>query len=134
MPKVHDPIPSRTFSIAVVGDDLDTLTEIVNEARRLKPEWHDTPQTILLSIVEDFLGLAEPFDQFVLTRVDSEQRALLRQIAELKSLKRAVRTGTLDGETPNGADEEAPPSTAPATRPDKPATPPPLGSASPAVR
>jgi ATP-dependent Clp protease ATP-binding subunit ClpA len=31
MPKVHDPIPSRSFSVAVVGDDLDTLTEIVND-------------------------------------------------------------------------------------------------------
>ena len=77
MPKVHDPIPSRSFSVAIVGDDLDTLTEIVNESRRLKPEWHDTPQTILISIIQDFLDQADAFDQFVLTRVDTEQRSLL---------------------------------------------------------
>jgi len=123
MPKVHDPIPSRTFSIAVVGDDLDTLTEIVNESRRLKPRWADTPQTVLASVVEDFLGQHDAFDQFVLTRVDSEQRALLRQIAELKGLKKAVRDGTLEE-----SEETSPPASAPA------ATPPPLGSVSPAVR
>jgi len=134
MPKVHDPIPSRSFSIAVVGDDLETLTEIVNESRRLKPEWHDTPQTVLVSVVEDFLGQHDAFDQFVLTRVDSEQRALLRQIAELKGLKRAVRTGTLEEETSNGTDEASGPSAAPPKRADSPATPPPLSSASPAVR
>jgi hypothetical protein len=134
MPKVHDPIPSRSFSIAVVGDDLETLTEIVNESRRLKPEWHDTPQTVLVSVVEDFLGQHDAFDQFVLTRVDSEQRALLRQIAELKGLKRAVRTGTLEEETSNGTDEASGPSAANPKRVDSPATPPPLGSASPAVR
>ncbi len=121
MPKVPDPIPSRSFSIAVVGDDLDTLNEIVDESRRLKPEWHDTPQTVLLSIIEDFLGQHDAFDQFVLTRVDSRQRALLRQITELKSLKRAVRDGTL--EEGDEASEE-----------NSPATPPPLGSVSPAVR
>ena len=134
MPKVHDPIPSRSFSIAVVGDDLETLTEIVNESRRLKPEWHDTPQTVLVSVVEDFLGQHDAFDQFVLTRVDSEQRALLRQIAELKGLKRAVRTGTLEEETSNGTDEASGPSAANPKRVDSPATPPPLSSASPAVR
>jgi hypothetical protein len=134
MPKVHDPIPSRSFSIAVVGDDLETLTEIVNESRRLKPEWHDTPQTVLVSVVEDFLGQHDAFDQFVLTRVDSEQRALLRQIAELKGLKRAVRTGTLEGETNNGTDEGNGQPTAMPKRADTPAAPPPLGSASPAVR
>jgi hypothetical protein len=96
MPKVADPIPSRSFHVTVVGDDLESLHEIVNESRRLKPEWHDTPQSVISSIVEDFLGQADAFDQFVLTRVDSEQRALLRQIAELKGLKRAVKTGTLD--------------------------------------
>ena len=96
MPKVFDPIPSRSFYVTVTGDDLESLTEIVNEARRLKPEWHDTPQSVISSIVEDFLGNAEAFDQFVLTRVDSEQRALLRQIAELKGLKRAVKSGTLE--------------------------------------
>jgi hypothetical protein len=126
MPKVHDPIPSRSFSVAIVGDDLDTLTEIVNESRRLKPEWRDTPQTVLLSIIEDFLGQHDAFDQFVLTRVDSEQRALLRQIQELKGLKKAVRDGTLEeGEEMT---EETPPSASGA------ATPPPLGSVSPAVR
>ena len=128
MPKVHDPIPSRSFSIAIVGDDLDTLTEIVNEARRLKPEWHDTPQSVLASVIEDFLGQHDAFDQFVLTRVDSEQRALLRQIAELKGLKKAVRDGTLDdGEesSPTASDSEPAASTA---------TPPLLGSVSPAVR
>jgi hypothetical protein len=122
MPKVHDPIPSRSFSVAVVGDDLDTLNEIVDESRRLKPGWHDTPQTILLSIVEDFLGQADAFDQFILTRVDSEQRALLRQIAELKGLKKAVRDGTLDE---NASENLIQP---------KPASPPPLDSMSPAVR
>ena len=128
MPKVHDPIPSRSFSIAIVGDDLDTLTEIVNESRRLKPEWHDTPQSVLASVIEDFLGQHDAFDQFVLTRVDSEQRALLRQIAELKGLKKAVRDGTLDdGEesSPTASDSEPAASTA---------NPPPLGSVSPAVR
>jgi hypothetical protein len=133
MPKVHDPIPSRSFSVPVVGDDLETLTEIVNESRRLKPEWHDTPQTILVSIVEDFLGLPDAFDQFVLTRVDSEHRALLRQIDELKGLKRAVRSGTLEGETNGSEDAVGAPETTP-RRTESPATPPPLGSASPAVR
>jgi hypothetical protein len=126
MPKVHDPIPSRSFSVAIVGDDLDTLNEIVSESRRLKPEWHDTPQTVLLSIVEDFLGLHDAFDQFVLTRVDSEQRALLRQIQELKGLKKAVRDGTLE------EDEETTEETSP--RASGAAAPPPLGSMSPAVR
>jgi hypothetical protein len=126
MPKVHDPIPSRSFSVAIVGDDLDTLNEIVSESRRLKPEWHDTPQTILLSIVEDFLGQHDAFDQFVLTRVDSEQRALLRQIQELKGLKKAVRDGTLE------EDEETTEETSP--RASGAAAPPPLGSMSPAVR
>jgi len=126
MPKVQDPIPSRSFSIAIVGDDLDTLTEIVNESRRLKPEWHDTPQSVLASVIEDFLGQHDAFDQFVLTRVDSEQRSLLRQIAELKGLKKAVRDGTLEeGEETT---EESSPSAS------GPATPPPLGSVSPAVR
>jgi hypothetical protein len=128
MPKVHDPIPSRTFSIPVVGDNLESLSELVNEARRLKPEWHETPQTILISIVEDFLGQHDALDQFVLTRVDSEQRALLRQIEELKGLKRAARAGTLDEELTNS---EQP---AGQSAPGSPATPPPLGSASPAVR
>ena len=126
MPKVHDPIPSRSFSIAIIGDDLDTLTEIVNEARRLKPEWHDSPQSVLASVIEDFLGQHDAFDQFVLTRVDSEQRALLRQIAELKGLKKAVRDGTLDEESSSAASVSE--SVA------SPATPPPLGSVSPAVR
>jgi len=129
MPKVTDPIPSRSFSITVVGDDLDTLTEIVNESRRLKPEWHDTPQTVLLSIIEDFLSLHDAFDQFILTRVDSEQRALLRKIAELKGLKRAVRDGTLEEGEETG--EEDSPAPKPATTT---ATPPPLDSVSPAVR
>jgi len=135
MPKVHDPIPSRSFSIPIVGDDLDTLTEIVNESRRLKPQWHDTPQTILISIIEDFLGQADAFDQFILTRVDSEQRALLRQIAELKGLKRAVRDGTLDeGEEANGAEATGPEPRSVQKPADASAKPPPLGSVSPAVR
>jgi hypothetical protein len=124
MPKVHDPIPSRSFSVNIVGDDLETLTEIVNESRRLKPEWHDTPQSILFSVIEDFLGQHDAFDQFVLTRVDSEQRALLRQIQELKGLKKAVRDGTFDDH--EEAEEPMPASSA--------TTPPPLGSVSPAVR
>jgi hypothetical protein len=128
MPKVHDPIPSRTFSIPVVGDNLDSLTELVAEARRLKPEWHETPQTILISIVEDFLGQPDALDQFVLTRVDSEQRALLRQIEELKGLKRAARAGTLDEESSSSDEVAGQPSST------SPTTPPPLGSASPAVR
>jgi hypothetical protein len=128
MPKVHDPIPSRSFSIAIVGDDLETLTEIVNESRRLKPEWKDTPQTVLISVIEDFLGQADAFDQFILTRVDTEQRALLRQIAELKGLKRAVRTGTLEE-----GDEAHQPEKAETEPIFKPA-PPPLGSVSPTVR
>jgi len=131
MPKIHDPIPSRSFSIAIVGDDLDTLNEIVNESRRLKPEWHDTPQTVLLSIIEDFLSLHDSFDQFILTRVDSEQRALLRQITELKSLKKAVRDGTLE-EADETGDESSPGSSTP--KETASATPPPLDSVSPAVR
>ena len=135
MPKVQDPIPSRSFSVPIVGDDLDTLTEIVNESRRLKPEWHDTPQTILISVIEDFLGQHDAFDQFILTRVDSEQRALLRQIAELKGLKKAVRAGTLEeGEGANGSEETAPEPKSAQKPADSPATPPPLGSVSPAVR
>jgi hypothetical protein len=137
MPKVHDPIPSRSFSIPIVGDDLDTLTEIVNESRRLKPEWKDTPQTVLISIIEDFLGLADAFDEFILTRVDSEQRDLLRQIAELKGLKRAVRDGTLE-EGDEGIEinaperRSAPKDTVSSLTPSAP--PPTLGSASPTVR
>jgi hypothetical protein len=135
MPKVHDPIPSRSFSVAIVGDDLDTLTEIVNESRRLKPEWHDTPQTILISIIQDFLDQADAFDQFVLTRVDTEQRALLRQIEELKGLKRAVRDGTLE-ESDESFEKPTPPLAAKelVTASPSTATPPPLGSVSPAVR
>jgi hypothetical protein len=129
MPKVADPIPSRSFSIPITGDDLDTLTEIVNESRRLKPAWHDTPQTVLISIIQDFFDQADAFDQFILTRADSEQRALLRQIEELKGLKRAVRAGTLDE-----ADETSGPEKTPVSPTTSFATPPPLGSTSPAVR
>jgi hypothetical protein len=131
MPKVHDPIPSRTFSVRVVGDDLETLTELVDESNRLKPEWHDTPQTVINSIVEDFLSLHDAFDQFILTRVDSEQRALLRKIAELKGLKRAVRDGTLD-EAEEPSEENSPASNTPNQTPL--VRPPPLDSVSPAVR
>jgi hypothetical protein len=136
MPKVPDPIPSRAFYVTVLGDDLESLTEIVNESRHLKPEWHDTPQSVIASIVEDFLGQADAFDQFVLTRVDSEQRALLRQIAELKGLKRAVRSGTFD-ETENSPTGAPKPALAPKSPdPDSPAktTPPPLDAMSPAGR
>jgi hypothetical protein len=129
MPKVADPIPSRSFSISIVGDDLDTLTEIVNESRRLKPEWHDTPQTVLISIIEDFLGQADAFDQFVLTRVDTEQRELLRQIAELKNLKKAARAGTLDE-----GDGKPAPQQEPASPPKNPHLPPPLGTGGPTAR
>jgi hypothetical protein len=136
MPKVADPIPSRAFYVTVIGDDLESLSEIVNESRRLKPEWHDTPQSVIASIVEDFLGQPDAFDQFVLTRADSEQRALLRQIAELKGLKRAVRSGALD-ETEN-VDQGAPRSAlAPKSPdPDSPArtTPPPLNPVNTAAR
>jgi hypothetical protein len=137
MPKINDPIPSRSFYVTVAGDDLESLTEIVNEARRLKPEWHDSPQSIIASIVEDFLGQADAFDQFVLTRADSEQRALLRQIAELKGLKRAVKSGTLDDGTE--AADPAAPKAASMPKPsnlDSPAktSPPPLDAVSPAVR
>ena len=133
MPKVHDPIPSRSFSVAIVGDDLETLNEIVNESRRLKPDWRDTPQTVLISIIEDFFDQADAFDQFVLTRVDSEQRALLRQIEELKGLKRAVKDGTL--EEPEAVPEAAKPPPISETKELVTASsPPPLGSVSPAVR
>jgi len=135
MPKVADPIPSRSFYVTVVGDDLDSLTEIVNESRRLKPEWHDTPQSVIASIVEDFLSQAEAFDEFVLTRVDSEQRELLRQIAELKGLKRAVKSGTLpEDAAEQGAPKPALPPKSP--DPDSPAkaTPPPLEAARSASR
>lgn len=138
MPKVHDPIPSRSFSVNIVGDDLDTLTEIVNESRRLKPEWHDTPQSILASIIEDFLNQADAFDQFVLTRVDTEQRELLRQIAELKGLKRAVRTGTLEESAIPGQGTQDPAGNpaekAPHTVSTPAGSPPPLDSVSSAVR
>ena len=134
MPKVHDPIPSRSFSVAIIGDDLETLTEIVNESRRLKPEWHDSPQSIISSIIEDFLGQADAFDQFVLTRVDTEQRALLRQIAELKGLKRAVRDGTLDESAESTDSQKTTAINEPAMPSKSSASPPPLGSVSPAVR
>jgi hypothetical protein len=122
-----------------MGDDLESLTEIVNESRRLKPEWHDTPQSVIASLVEDFLGQADAFDQFVLTRVDSEQRALLRQIAELKGLKRAVRSGTLDDPENSGNPDQATPKAASGPKPpglESPAktTPPPLEAASSAAR
>jgi len=132
MPKVHDPIPSRSFSIAVVGDDLDALNDIVNESRRLKPEWHDTPQTVLISIIQDFFDQADAFDQFILTRVDTEQRTLLRQIEELKGLKRAVRAGTLEESVESDDTQKGAVPKEPALA--SVATPPPLGSVSPAVR
>jgi hypothetical protein len=132
MPKVHDPIPSRSFSVPVVGDDLETLAEIVNESRRLKPEWHDTPQTVLISIIQDFFDQADAFDQFILTRVDSEQRTLLRQIEELKGLKRAVRAGTLEESAESGDIQKGAAPKEPALA--SVATPPPLGSVSPGVR
>ncbi len=47
------------------------VVKVIKMTRRLKPEWHDTPQTVLISIIEDFFGQADPFDQFILTRVDS---------------------------------------------------------------
>ena len=138
MPKVADPIPSRSFHVTVVGDELESLHEIVNESRRLKPEWHDTPQSVISSIVEDFLGQADAFDQFVLTRVDAEQRALLRQIAELKGFKRAVKTGALD--TPEGpakSDQGAPAAASHPKSSDSGApaqsTPPPLAAATPSI-
>ena len=115
-----------------MGDDLDTLTEIVNESRRLKPEWHDMPQSVLISIVQDFFDQADPFDQFILTRADSEQRELLRKITELKGLKRAVREGTLDEGPDTNRTEESPKEPHPSAR-TSPAAPPPLGSRSPAV-
>jgi hypothetical protein len=130
MPKVQDAIPSRSFSLTLVGEGLETLNEIVSESRRLKPEWHDTPQSVINSIVEDFLSQHDFFDQFVLTRVDSQQRTLLRKIAELKGLRKAVREGTFDEPEESGGAEPRPP-----VEPMKtPSTPPPLGSASPAVR
>jgi hypothetical protein len=136
MPKVHDPIPSRSFSVAIVGDDLETLTEIVNESRRLKPEWRDTPQTVLISIIQDFFDQADAFDQFVLTRVDTEQRALLRQIEELKGLKRAVKDGTLEEaeEMPESTKPPVPAEMELVSASPSAAAPPPLGSVSPAVR
>jgi hypothetical protein len=130
MPKVQDSIPSRSFSVTLVGEGLETLNEIVSESRRLKPEWHDTPQSVINSIVEDFLSQHDFFDQFVLTRVDSQQRTLLRKIAELKGLRRAVREGTFDEAEETGGAEARPP----VESIKSPSTPPPLGSASPAVR
>jgi hypothetical protein len=130
MPKVPDPIPSRSFSVTVAGDELESLHEIVNESRRLKPEWHDTPQAVISSIVEDFLGQADAFDSFVLTRVDSEQRSLLRQIAELKGLKRAVKTGTLEEfedpakQTPGAPDAASSPKSSDPDAPAKTTSPP----------
>jgi hypothetical protein len=139
MPKVADPIPSRSFHVTVMGDDLESLHEIVNESRRLKPEWHDTPQSVIASIVEDFLGQPDAFDQFVLTRVDSEQRALLRQIAELKGLKRAVKSGALEESEPTTMPDPGAPATA--SQPKRPdpsapakAGPPPLDPVGTAVR
>ena len=130
MPKVQDAIPSRSFSVTLVGETLDTLNEIVSESRRLKPEWHDTPQSVINSIVEDFLSQHDFFDQFVLTRVDSQQRALLRKIAELKGLCKAVRDGTFDEVVETSGADSRPP-----VEPMKsPSTPPPLGTTSPAVR
>jgi len=112
MPKIAEPVPTRSFYVTVVGDDLESLHEIVNESRRLKPEWHDTPQSVISAIVEDFLTLPDAFDQFVLTRADSEERALLRQIQELKGLKRAVKTGTLDDPQGSAKESAGPPAAA----------------------
>ena len=121
MPKVPDSIPSKSFSIPVIGDDLEALNLIVAESRRLKPEWQETPQSVLASIIEDFLEQPDAFDLFVFTRVNAEQRTLLRQIAELKALKQAVKAGALEeGEG--------------ATAFSKPAPQPHLGSESPTVR
>ncbi len=97
MPKIPDPVPSKSVSVPVAGDALEALNFIVAESRRLKPAWQDTPQSILVSIVEDFLEQPDAFDRFVVLRVDDEQRELLRQIAELKALKQAVRDGTPGG-------------------------------------
>jgi hypothetical protein len=133
MPKVADPIPSRSFSVTIVGDDLDTLMEVVNESRRLKPEWNDDARSVLASIIEDFLGQADAFDQFILTRVDTEQRALLRQIAELKNLKKAARAGTLE-EGDGRPDDAENPRQEPTSPSKNPNLPPPLGTGGPTAR
>ena len=139
MPKIPDGVPSKSYSVPLIGDDLDALNFIVAESRRLKPEWQDTPQSVLVSIIEDFLEQPDAFDQFVLTRVNAEQRTLLRQIAELKSLKKAVRAGTLeegDG-APDPSAKPAPEPTSGAKSPDSQAVspaPPNLGSVSPTAR
>ncbi len=135
MPKVADPIPSRSFYVTVIGDDLESLHEIVNESRRLKPEWRDTPQSVISAIVEDFLALPDAFDQFVLTRADVEERALLREIQELKGLKRAVKTGTLDDpESPAKESQGTPAAASYAKSPDPNAPAPDLAAATDAIR
>lgn len=128
MPKIPDPVPSKSVSVPVAGDALEALNFIVAESRRLKPAWQDTPQSILVSIVEDFLEQPDAFDRFVVLRVDDEQRELLRQIAELKALKQAVRDGTLE-EGDETADTPGKPASGPASalkRPEPAATPNPL--------
>ena len=132
MPKTPDGIPSKTFSVPVVGDDLEALQFIVAESRRLKPAWQDTPQSVLASIVEAFLEQPDAFDQFILTRANSEQRTLLRQIAELKRLKQAAKAGTLKegDEAPTPPGKPASGTAGPEKRPDpSPSTH--LGSVSP---
>jgi hypothetical protein len=139
MSKVPEGIPSKSFAVHLVGDDLEALNLIVAESRRLKPEWQDTPQSVLASIVEEFLEQPEAFDQFILVRVNAEQRTLLRQIAELKTLKQAVRSGTLGegGETAASLERPASQPTAAPKSPDSPSLPKPssnLGSVSPTAR
>lgn len=109
MPKPPEGIPSKAISVPVTGDALNALTHIVAESRRLNPEWQDTPQSVLVTIVDDFLEHPDAFDRFVTLRVHDEQQELLRQIAALKALKRTVRGGSLE----EGAESPGKPPVAP---------------------
>jgi hypothetical protein len=122
MHKPPDSLPSKSVSVPVVGDALETLHYIVSEARRLKPEWQDTPQSVLTSIVEDFLEQPDAFDRFVVLRVDDEQKQLLRQIAELKSLKKTVKAGAHEegGDPPSPLEKPLTRADSATKRPDPP--------------
>lgn len=125
MAKIPDNIPSETIKITLFGEHLDTLKEIVAESRRIKPDWKDTEVSVLTSVVMDFLDDHEPFDKFVLTRLESQERDLLRMLDQLKELKKAAKSGDLgataalekfaNGDEPEPVPSSSPTSTSPKT-------------------
>ncbi len=88
-------LAKETYKVTLVGDALDTLLAIVADVIRLKPEWKDTPESVLNTIILDFLDEVDPFDKFIVIRADTQQRALELEIERIKELKREARSGSL---------------------------------------